>query len=57
MPSYPESRPLEESDCRPCPFWSWNDELDPEELRRQVRAMHDAGLGGFFWTLGMKKRS
>lgn len=43
-----ENRPLEDSDCRPCPFWSWNDELDPEELRRQVRAMHDAGLGGFF---------
>ncbi len=48
MPFDPEARPLEERDCRPCPFWSWNDELEPEELRRQVRAMHDAGLGGFF---------
>lgn len=33
---------------RPIPFWSWNDRLDPEELRRQVREMHRAGLGGFF---------
>ena len=33
---------------RPIPFWSWNEKLEPEELRRQVRAMHDAGLGGFF---------
>ena len=30
------------------PFWSWNDKLDPEELRRQVRLMKDAGLGGYF---------
>ena len=33
---------------RPVPFWSWNDELDPDELRRQIRLMHDAGIGGFF---------
>lgn len=33
---------------RPVPFWSWNDKLDPEELRKQVRAMHEAGMGGFF---------
>ena len=33
---------------RPVPFWSWNDELDPDEIRRQVRQMHSAGLGGFF---------
>ncbi len=33
---------------RPVPFWSWNDKLEPEELRRQVREMADAGLGGFF---------
>ena len=33
---------------RPLPFWSWNDKLEPDELRRQIRAMHDAGLGGFF---------
>lgn len=33
---------------RPIPFWSWNDRLEPEELRRQVRNMHEAGMGGFF---------
>ncbi|MGI6239421.1 MAG: glycosyl hydrolase [Christensenellales bacterium] len=30
------------------PFWSWNDKLEPEELRRQIRSMKDAGIGGFF---------
>ena len=33
---------------RPIPFWSWNDKLDPEELRYQIREMHKAGIGGFF---------
>lgn len=33
---------------RPAPFWSWNDRLDPEELRRQIREMHAQGIGGFF---------
>ena len=33
---------------RPIPFWSWNDKLDPEELRRQIREMHAQGIGGFF---------
>ncbi len=33
---------------RPLPFWSWNDLLDPAELRRQIQLMHDAGIGGFF---------
>jgi hypothetical protein len=33
---------------KPMPFWSWNDELDPEELKRQIRWMHKQGLGGFF---------
>ena len=33
---------------RPTAFWSWNDDLDPEELRRQIRDMKDKGLGGFF---------
>ncbi len=36
------------SNYRPLPFWSWNDLLDPAELRRQIRLMHDAGIGGFF---------
>ena len=30
------------------PFWSWNDRLDPEELRRQIRNMHDMEMRGFF---------
>lgn len=30
------------------PFWSWNGKLDPEELRREIRAMKTMGLGGFF---------
>ena len=30
------------------PFWSWNDKLEPEELRRQIRWMKDNGMGGFF---------
>jgi hypothetical protein len=33
---------------RGAPFWSWNDDLDPEELKRQVREMKDKGLGGAF---------
>ena len=33
---------------RPIPFWSWNDKLDPEELRRQIRSMRAASMGGFF---------
>ncbi len=37
-----------EQTWRPMPFWSWNDTLDQEELRRQVRLMHQAGIGGFF---------
>ncbi|WP_017812993.1 glycosyl hydrolase [Paenibacillus shenyangensis] len=32
---------------RAIPFWSWNDRLDPQEIRRQVREMKQAGLGGF----------
>lgn len=33
---------------RGVPFWSWNGDLDPEELRRQIREMAQQGLGGFF---------
>lgn len=32
---------------RAIPFWSWNDRMDPEEIRRQVREMKQAGLGGY----------
>lgn len=33
---------------RPVPFWSWNDRLDPEELKRQIRWMAQEGFGGYF---------
>jgi hypothetical protein len=29
-------------------FWSWNDRMDPEEVRRQIREMARGGLGGHF---------
>lgn len=35
-------------DYRPIPFWSWNDNLEPDELVRQIRDMKDKGIGGFF---------
>ncbi len=33
---------------RPAPFWSWNEKLDIEETKKQIRQMNEAGLGGFF---------
>ncbi|MDD6478982.1 MAG: glycosyl hydrolase [Oscillospiraceae bacterium] len=33
---------------RPVPFWSWNEKLDVEETKKQIRQMNEAGLGGFF---------
>lgn len=30
------------------PFWSWNDKLDPDVLREQIRWMKKNGIGGFF---------
>ena len=30
------------------PFWSWNDKLDQEELRREIRNMRDMKMQGFF---------
>ena len=35
-------------DYRSAPFWSWNDELCPNELVRQVKDMKEHGMGGFF---------
>ncbi|MDR1093387.1 MAG: hypothetical protein LBL66_04490 [Clostridiales bacterium] len=29
------------------PFWSWNNELDPKELIRQIRAFKEQGIDGF----------
>jgi len=36
------------SDYRGKPFWSWNGELEQEELIRQVHVMKKMGFGGFF---------
>ncbi len=33
---------------RPSPFWSWNDALDENELRRQVQELKKQGFGGYF---------
>ncbi len=33
---------------RPHPFWSWNDRLEEEELRHQIRLLAQSGHGGFF---------
>lgn len=44
---------LKENFCRDLteyqsiPFWSWNNELDEQELVRQIEDMKSAGLGGF----------
>ena len=37
-----------ENQYKPTPFWSWNDKLEPEELRRQIHEMKKVGLGGYF---------
>lgn len=36
------------TDYQSIPFWSWNDLLEPRELRRQIQEMKKAGIGGFF---------
>ena len=28
------------------PFWSWNETMQPDEIRRQIKLMKDAGWGG-----------
>ena len=33
---------------KPVPFWSWNAELEPEELCRQIREMKENEIGGYF---------
>lgn len=35
-------------DYQNIPFWSWNDHLEEDELRRQIRQMKSDGIGGFF---------
>lgn len=36
------------ADKRSFPFWGWNSRLDREEIKRQIREMKQAGVGGFF---------
>ena len=40
-------RHVDLSDYTSLPFWSWNNDLDPEELVRQIRAMYENGIHGF----------
>jgi hypothetical protein len=37
-----------ETKYRPIPFWSWNDDLQEDELRRQIIEMKEKGFGGYF---------
>lgn len=40
---------LTPSNCfRPIPFWSWNDLLEDEELKEQIRELKQSGAGGYF---------
>lgn len=48
MKEFLESLKDPDASYRSAPFWSWNDRLEPEELRRQIREMKDAGIGGYF---------
>lgn len=32
---------------RDTPFWAWNCKLDREQIRRQIAAFHEMGMGGF----------
>lgn len=33
---------------RAIPFWSWNDQLEQVELKKQIHWMRECGMGGFF---------
>ena len=37
-----------EEQYRPIPFWSWNAQLDINELIRQIKWMKENAIGGFF---------
>ena len=40
------------------PFWFWNDDLQDDEVRRQIVAFHDKGFGGFIphARIGLSRR-
>ena len=44
------------TDYQSIPFWSWNNELEPEELVRQIEDMKAVGIGGFIMhaRIGLK---
>lgn len=48
MKQFPINLKNPNKEYRAVPFWSWNDRLDPEFLRWQIREMDKAGLGGYF---------
>lgn len=35
------------SEYRATPFWAWNCQLNPEQLKRQIGALQEMGFGGF----------
>ena len=35
------------SEYRATPFWAWNDDLEKQELFKQIEEFKDMGLGGF----------
>ena len=37
-----------QKEYQPIPFWSWNDDLEQDELIRQIQWMKENGIGGFF---------
>ena len=39
-----------EEQYRPIPFWSWNAELEINELIRQIKWMKENAIGGFFYA-------
>ena len=36
------------AEWRSAPFWALNGDLQPEEIRKQIRGFHQNGLGGFY---------
>ncbi|MCC7358140.1 MAG: hypothetical protein IT317_01600 [Anaerolineales bacterium] len=36
------------NEYRTVPFWGWNDDIQPDEVARQVQAFAEGGFGGFF---------
>ena len=35
------------AEYRGCPLWSWNNDLDPKQLLRQIDEFAEMGMGGF----------